>query len=165
MNELECSNGEHVGLLIDEHSLIMYDILRDNGNDNDNDNDNEGLNIFEILQEAQKYYDNSKIDSVPTPTQYYIKLSSMIKAGIIRKNKKSKYELTTYGILIGMRIRDPIRNLNNLRWSLAMVDVTKDALTKDEHILFIKQAIKDSELQNIVLKMIHGNTQTEKGGV
>jgi hypothetical protein len=81
-----------------------------------------------------------------------MRLNALVKAGIVRKNKQKKYCLSSYGSLMGSQIRDPLKSLEGLRWRLATIDATEDALTKEEH----QQFIDDPELQNLIIELKYG---------
>ena len=140
---------EHIRLLTDSHSLMLYDILRDNSK--------EGLSTHELVQKSQAYTNGQTL----TPKQIYIRLNALVKAGIVRKNKQKKYCLSSYGALMGSQIRDPLKSLEGLRWRLATIDATENALTKEEHQQYIKEIIDDPELQNIIIELKYGNPNRE----
>ena len=140
---------EHIRLLTDSHSLMLYDILRDNSK--------EGLSTHELVQKSQACTGGQTL----TPKQFYIRLNALIKAGIVRKNKQKRYCLSLYGALMGSQIRDPLKSLEGLRWKLLTIDATEQALSKEEHQQYIKEIIDDPELQNIIIELKYGNPNRE----
>jgi hypothetical protein len=62
---------------------------------------------------------------------------------------------------MGSKIRDPVKSLEGLRWTLSTIDATEETLSKEEHQQYIKEVIDDPELQNLIIELKYGNPNRE----
>jgi hypothetical protein len=86
-----------------------------------------------------------------TPKQYYSRLYSLVRAGLIRKEKR-KHFLTSFGkIVYGAQLTIG-RAISN-SWKLKAIDSigTSGDLPLDEHLKIINTIIDDREIKEILL--------------
>src|SRR4029078_12199586 len=88
--------------------------------------DKESLDLFRIIAHAKLDTADILISKTElTRKQYYWRMSSMIKAGLI-KRKKGKYTLTTLGkVVYDTQIK--IENAVNCYWRLKALDSLEDS--------------------------------------
>jgi hypothetical protein len=88
----------------------------------------------------------------PSKKQYYTGLSSLKKAGLIKK-KSGEYTITAFGKIIyciQLMIEEALEN----RWKLLAVDSveTEDAVPEDEFVKFIDALIQSKQIKEFLMK-------------
>ena len=88
----------------------------------------------------------------PSKKQYYTGLSSLKKAGLIKK-KSGEYTITAFGKIIyciQLMIEEAFEN----RWKLMVVDSleTEDAVPEDEFVKFIDALIQNKQIKEFLMK-------------
>ena len=88
----------------------------------------------------------------PSKKQYYTGLSSLKKAGLIKK-KSGEYTITAFGRIIyciQLMIEEAFEN----RWKLMAVDSveTEDAVPEDEFVKFIDALIQSKQIKEFLMK-------------
>jgi hypothetical protein len=90
--------------------------------------------------------------SGPSKKQYYIGLSALKKAGLIKK-KSGEYTITAFGKIIyciQLMIEESFEN----RWKLMAIDSveTEDAVPEEEFVKFIDALIQNKQIKEFLMK-------------
>ena len=114
--------------------------------------DKESLDLFRIVAHAKLDTADILISKTElTRKQYYWRMSSMIKAGLI-KRKKGKYTLTTLGkVVYDTQIK--IENAVNCYWRLKALDSLEDSndLLPQGRNELIDKLIDNQEIKDILV--------------
>jgi hypothetical protein len=114
--------------------------------------DKESLDLFRIVAHAKLDTADILISKTElTRKQYYSRMSSMIKAGLI-KRKKGKYTLTTLGkVVYDTQIK--IENAVNCYWRLKALDSLEDSndLLPQGRKELIDKLIDNQEIKDILV--------------
>jgi len=91
-----------------------------------------------------------------TRKQYYSRLSALLKAGLV-KRERGKYSLTTFGIIV-YNIQETIGKAADQYWKLKAIDSIRasgnGALPQEQFHTIIDKLITNQEIKNILLKQI-----------
>jgi hypothetical protein len=94
-----------------------------------------------------------------TRKQYYSRLSALLKAGLVRR-ERSKYSLTTFGILV-YHAQEIIEKAVDQYWKLKAIDSIRASgngeLPQEQFHTIIDKLIANQEIKNILLKQIKEN--------
>jgi len=85
-----------------------------------------------------------------TPKQYYTKLSTLTKSGIVEK-KNRKYLLTSFGIVVHEALQ-LIESGVNYYWKLKAIDSLRVGFSEEERNKIIEQLIDKRELRELVIR-------------
>jgi predicted transcriptional regulator len=88
-----------------------------------------------------------------TRKKYYSRMSGLIKAGLV-KRQKGRYILTTFGKVIysaQINLETKIENALNNYWKLKAID-SLDMLSREETDKIISSLIEDQEIKGILIK-------------
>ena len=86
-----------------------------------------------------------------TRKQYYSRLSALLKAGLV-KRERGKYSLTTFGIIV-YNTQETIGNAADQYWKLKAIDAIRASGTEQLHTI-IDKLITNQEIKNILFKQI-----------
>ena len=94
--------------------------------------------------------------------QYYSRLSSMAKAGLI-KRKQGRYALTAFGKIV-YDSESSIENAYNIFWKLKAIDSigVSNELPKEEYSKIVEALIDNYEIKDILVK---GDRTAEKAPI
>src|SRR5215469_5811590 len=91
-----------------------------------------------------------------TRKQYYSRLSALLKAGLV-KRERGKYSLTTFGIIV-YNIQETIRKAADQYWKLKAIDSIRASgngvLPQEQFHTIIDKLITNQEIKNILFKQI-----------
>jgi len=86
-----------------------------------------------------------------TRRQYYSRLSALLKAGLV-KRERGIYSLTTFGIIV-YNTQETIGNAADQYWKLKAIDAIRASGTEQLHTI-IDKLITNQEIKNILFKQI-----------
>ena len=91
-----------------------------------------------------------------TRKQYYVRLSALLKAGLV-KREMAKYSLTTFGMIL-YHAQEIIGKALNQHWKLKAIDsinvTCRDELPQDQFHKIIDTLITNNEIKDILLQQI-----------
>src|SRR5215831_9037039 len=91
-----------------------------------------------------------------TRKQYYSRLSALLKAGLV-KRERGKYSLTTFGIIV-YNTQETIGKAADQYWKLKAIDSIRASgdgvLPQEQFQPIIDKLITDQEIKNILFKQI-----------
>jgi predicted transcriptional regulator len=98
-----------------------------------------------------------------TRKQYYSRLSTMLKAGVV-KRERGKYSLTTSGIIL-YHAQELIGKTVNQYWKLKAIDsiTGSDELPQEQFHVIIDKLIANQEIKNILIKHFKGESSVNEG--
>jgi hypothetical protein len=103
---LKTSTSDILNIISDDKALALFKIIASTNHDDNNDNDSN------TLRTKTKF----------TRKQYYSRMSSFIKVGLIKRRKDGNYSLTSFGKAIYEAQRIVEDAVNNYYWKLKVID-------------------------------------------
>ena len=99
-----------------------------------------------------------------TRKQYYSRLSTFLKAGLVKRDS-GKYSLTTFGIIV-YNTQETIEKAADQYWKLKAIDSIRASgngvLPQEQLHTIIDKLITNQEIKNILLKQIKEKPQLMK---
>jgi predicted transcriptional regulator len=128
--------------------LVTTDVLKVLSNE-------DSLELFRIV--ALTKPDTASADIIKSKTkltrkQYYSRMSSLMKVGLI-KRKQGKHTLTAFGKVVYNIVQMKIENAGNYYWKLKAIDSLEDSndLLPEERRKFIDNLIDNHEIKAILV--------------
>jgi hypothetical protein len=114
--------------------------------------DSESLELFKIVALTKPDIDILKSKTKLTRKQYYSRMSSLTKAGLM-KRKNGKHGLTAFGKVIYYATLLTIENAINNYWKLKAIDSLEmsNNLTSEEREKIIDKLIDNQEIKDIFI--------------
>jgi DNA-binding HxlR family transcriptional regulator len=113
--------------------------------------DHDTLLLFYLIASEGILTSNTAIKELKiTPKQYYSKLSSLTKSGIVEK-ENGKYSLTSLGIVVHEALQ-LIESGVNYYWKLKAIDSLRVGFSAEERNKIIEQLIDKRELSELVIR-------------
>jgi hypothetical protein len=114
--------------------------------------DKKSLELFRIVALAKQDTDIIISKTKLTRKQYYSRMSSLMKAGLI-KRKSGKHTLTAFGKVIYYTTLMPIENAINYYWKLKAIDSLEmsNDLPADERRKIIDSFIENQEIKAVFI--------------
>src|SRR5919205_531682 len=105
----------------------------------------------------------TEINTKLTRKQYYSRISSLMKAGLI-KRKQGKYALTAFGKVVYDIVQIKLENAVNNYWKLKAIDSLEmsNDLTAEERKKFIDDLIDNHEIKAILVSDIEKENKNNK---
>ena len=132
---MKISASEIINIISDDKALALFKII---ASINDNNNDSDG----DTLRTKTKF----------SRTQYYSRLSSFIKMGLIKRRKGGNYSLTSFGKVIYEIQRIFEYTVNNYYWKLKAVDSAQlpKEISREEYTKLVDSLIDNQKIKEII---------------
>ena len=132
---MKISASEIINIISDDKALALFKII---ASINDNNNDSDG----DTLRTKTKF----------SRTQYYSRLSSFIKMGLIKRRKGGNYSLTSFGKVIYEAQRIVEDAVNNYYWKLKAVDSAQlsKEISREEYAKLVDSLIDNQKIKEII---------------
>ena len=126
-----------MNIISDDKAVALFKIIAST-NDTNNNNDSDG----DTLRTKTKF----------SRTQYYSRLSSFIKMGLIKRRKGGNYSLTSFGKVIYETQRMVEYTVNNYYWKLKAVDSAQlsDEISREEYTKLVDSLIDNQKIKEII---------------
>jgi predicted transcriptional regulator len=126
-----------MNIISDDKALALFKIIASTNYDTNN-NDSDG----DTLRTKTKF----------SRTQYYSRLSSFIKMGLIKRRKGGNYSLTSFGKVIYEIQRIFEYTVNNYYWKLKAVDSAQlsKEISREEYAKLVDSLIDNQKIKEII---------------
>jgi predicted transcriptional regulator len=133
---LKISTLEIINIISDDKALALFKIIASTNNNNNNNSDGD------TLRTKTKF----------SRTQYYSRLSSFIKMGLIKRRKGGNYSLTSFGKVIYEIQRIFEYTVNNYYWKLKAVDSAQlpKEISREEYTKLVDSLIDNQKIKEII---------------
>ena len=127
-----------MNIISDDKALALFKIIASTNDTNNNNNDSDG----DTLRTKTKF----------SRTQYYSRLSSFIKMGLIKRRKGGNYSLTSFGKVIYEIQRIFEYTVNNYYWKLKAVDSAQlpKEISREEYTKLVDSLIDNQKIKEII---------------
>jgi predicted transcriptional regulator len=125
-----------MNIISDDKALALFKIIASTNDNNNNDSDGD------TLRTKTKF----------SRTQYYSRLSSFIKMGLIKRRKGGNYSLTSFGKVIYEIQRIFEYTVNNYYWKLKAVDSAQlsKEISREEYAKLVDSLIDNQKINEIM---------------
>jgi predicted transcriptional regulator len=125
-----------MNIISDDKALALFKIIASTNDTNNNDSDGDTLRTKTKLSR----------------TQYYSRLSSFIKMGLIKRRKGGNYSLTSFGKVIYEIQRIFEYTVNNYYWKLKAVDSAQlsKEISREEYAKLVDSLIDNQKIKEII---------------
>ena len=125
-----------MNIISDDKALALFKIIASTNDTNNNDSDGD------TLRTKTKF----------SRTQYYSRLSSFIKMGLIKRRKGGNYSLTSFGKVIYEIQRIFEYTVNNYYWKLKAVDSAQlsKEISREEYAKLVDSLIDNQKIKEII---------------
>ena len=133
---LKTSTSDILNIISDDKALALFKIIASTNHDDNNDNDSN------TLRTKTKF----------TRKQYYSRMSSFIKVGLIKRRKDGNYSLTSFGKAIYEAQRIVEDAVNDYYWKLKVIDsaqLSKEISIK-EYTKLVDSLIDNQKINEIM---------------